>query len=598
MNRFFVMVWCVLLAVCSGLGFDLVKDGRAAATIVVDPKAPDSVSYAAEQLALYVEKMTGVKLRIAPAARQGNVIRLGVLRPAPDVRPEEIRIRCKSPYELIVSGEGPRGPLYAVYQLLEELGVGFWGPSNESWPSVKTLTLPSTYSHRSAPAFESRFVWGEAHRTPWRAKHRMNGGKDLSPRQGGYVDYDVNHSIPGRFVSTDLLKQHPEWQALRKSHPGSERDDKGTRTLASICPSNEGLVAEVIKEVRAYLEKNPEARMVSVSPSDTDQLCQCTACWKANGAGQKDGRVHGYAPAWLGMVNKVAKHLAKDFPNVRVCFLAYWWTYEPPTKASFKLEPNVTIAVACLGRNFFKPPEGEYVRFLTRWSELSHRNLYIWGYSCCFSMFPLPWPSLHPIADEMRLYRKLGVKGISAQHPWGGLGDFADLRAYLYSKLTWNPDEDAQRLIETWCRGACGKGADDVLAYINLVKKAGDKWNRGCGVYVNFAPWMKPEDYREGDRLLRRALEATRGDKRTHDAVRRIYGGLLCASLIADGYWDEWKEFKPPAGMASYEERLAEYKKLDKEFPGCFCEWVGMEVLIQYFEAQAKAGPGKRKAPR
>ena len=59
-------------------GADLVRDGRAQCTVVIRQDAPPPVRFGAQELALYLKKITGAELRIAGEkdAASGNVFLL------------------------------------------------------------------------------------------------------------------------------------------------------------------------------------------------------------------------------------------------------------------------------------------------------------------------------------------------------------------------------------------------------------------------------------------------------------------------------------------------------------------------------------------
>ena len=51
-------------------------------------------------------------------------------------------------------------------------------------------------------------------------------------------------------------------------------------------------------------------------------------------------------------------------------------------------------------------------------------------------------------------------------------GEFAELRAYLISKLLWNPDVNADSVMNDFLRGYYGAAAKPIRAYIDEMKAA------------------------------------------------------------------------------------------------------------------------------
>ena len=103
--------------------------------IVCDEQGLESERKAAEQLAAYLEKITGRKYSIvdddtAPAdheiivgktSREGSVYQLD----RGELETDELRV-FTSGNRVIALGEGTRGTLYAVYELLEQIGCRFY----------------------------------------------------------------------------------------------------------------------------------------------------------------------------------------------------------------------------------------------------------------------------------------------------------------------------------------------------------------------------------------------------------------------------------------------------------------------------------------
>jgi hypothetical protein len=72
---------------------------------------------------------------------------------------EEFMIKASDDGKTLdLAGADQRGNVYAVYDLLETLGCGFWSPDNETVPSETNLVLAAGYSKSEAPAFSYRNV--------------------------------------------------------------------------------------------------------------------------------------------------------------------------------------------------------------------------------------------------------------------------------------------------------------------------------------------------------------------------------------------------------------------------------------------------------
>ena len=133
---------------------DLVVDGRSDYTIVLAADAIPAERFAAEELAIHLEEMSGVKLRIVTDTEPlpSHAILLGRPRYLPKLKvqpdwaglgQEEYLLQVKGDY-LIIAGGRPRGALYGVYALLEDyLGCRWFAPDSTVIPKRKTIKLIS-----------------------------------------------------------------------------------------------------------------------------------------------------------------------------------------------------------------------------------------------------------------------------------------------------------------------------------------------------------------------------------------------------------------------------------------------------------------------
>ena len=78
-------------------GITLVEDGRSDYTIVISPESSPPQRYAAEELATFVEQMSGAKLPVAVAATEGPMVtRHGSMPPPTATSYDGVRVACRS----------------------------------------------------------------------------------------------------------------------------------------------------------------------------------------------------------------------------------------------------------------------------------------------------------------------------------------------------------------------------------------------------------------------------------------------------------------------------------------------------------------------
>ena len=533
MIRAFAILSSILLVANAAMGGDFIiaKNGKAVRVVAIPEKAPPSTVYAAEELSKYLGMMSGAEFKIIENPSSG-VAALRVGYPCGDLRrSEEIRIFVKGS-SLHITGEGTRGTLYATYRLLELLGCGFWAPDNETIPKKKALTVPDDINIADAPAFEVRQPHGASvyTRPDWKAKLAANGDMycgagSLAGKFGGHRQYDISQSAAGLYgygKKAHLLKEHPEWFAWRKK--------TGSRSGQQICMTNPGARAEILRRVDAIMRKDPSRRQISVSIGDGFEFCQCESC-------EKIRKSEGESGLGVDLANYIARNVKDRYPSLRILTFAYEATKRPPK--TMRLEPNVDVCFAFIQRDYSRSPSefNPHDELLAKWTELSGGNVYVWGYNAQFKSYFTPYPIIDQMGDEMRTYKKFGVKGVFMQMSESALSDFIDMKCWLFSKLAWNPEQDEMALMRQWCDGACGKAAPYVYEWLAHMKKVRErvKADRRKGILLyagDTRDYFTADDIVTGREFLSKALSAAEGDERAFRQVEKIAFPLDVVSLV------------------------------------------------------------------
>ncbi|MDD2706852.1 MAG: DUF4838 domain-containing protein [Verrucomicrobiae bacterium] len=476
--------------------------------------------YAAKELQTYLELVTGCRLPIlrdseAVADRRSFLV-VGKSRLLDEWKinvdwkrlgKEGIFIKTHGPH-LILAG-GQRGALYACYTFLEDyLGVHWLSTDCTVFPRMGMFDLGGI-DKIHVPPLESRepfsFIGKDGH---WAACNKANGSmaglSRLSDEQGGMIVYPKD-----RFVHTFYRLVPPE--RYFNEHPEYFAENNGKRhhgkSHAQLCLSNPEVEKIVVEEAKRWIRETPGVSIVSISQNDGGPGCECAKC-KAI-----DDDEGGAAGSLLRFVNRVAGRIEDEHPRVAIETLAYTYTRKPPKIT--KPRPNVIVRLCSIECSFAQPLEtgGQNRGFreeVENWGGIC-RKLYVWDYVTNFRHYQMPFPNLRVLKPNIQFFIKNGVKGIFEQgcSETAG-GEFMELRSWLLAKFLWNPDEDFNKLLQTFLEGYYGGAAAFIRQYIDLIHDSVEKTNTYLGVYdpPEKAAFLTPEVVARAEELFNRAEEA------------------------------------------------------------------------------------------
>jgi hypothetical protein len=355
--------------------------------------------------------------------------------------------------------DAPRGPLYAVVEFVEALGVRFLDrlPGGTTLPEALPASLPALDT-RFVPPLEYRQQYqfgcnnyggagvgapgGVGNATmDWNVHRRLNKATLSGESPTSAFGSSVVYAAPPGFVHTSYALLSPTGKVNDKAPPADlfathnewfwPRDDP-TR-YGQLCWSNESLQKFIIGNLKQQLKTQPEATIVSVSQNDNGAQCQDPAELKIN---EEEGTAGG---ALFRAVNAIADGLKDEFPSVAIDTLAYQWSRPAPKLT--KPRPNVVIRLCSIECNFAVPlTDPLNVKFqtdMTNWAKVSNRT-FIWNYITNFGNFIAPFPDWYSVGPNVRFYQEHGVTGIFQEGAYTGPGsDLMELKDYLASAMMW-----------------------------------------------------------------------------------------------------------------------------------------------------------------
>ena len=84
----------------------------------------------------------------------------------------------------------------------------------------------------------------------------------------------------------------------------------------------------------------------------------------------------------------------------------------------------------------------------------------------------MPYPNFNVLQSNIKTFRDNSAIGIMEQAAYQSRGgEFAELRAYLISKLIWNVECDVDKVIDDFMYGYYGRSGQYVKEYFELLHK-------------------------------------------------------------------------------------------------------------------------------
>ncbi len=442
------------------LAISTIKDWR----VTVSDDATASEQYAAEEFQKWFNQATGLTLPFVTIQQSADANHTGriAISGLPTLADEDIQIRVESG-RILIQGGMPRGVLYAVYQFLEELiGIRFLTADHTYIPDASALKIPrGSYIYSPPFSFRWSYYRENSENPAFAAKRKVNTVTDAENLGGKTQQQLINHSFHALVPYGTYGESHPEYYAF----VDGKRDTNTHGGGPQLCVTNPEVIEVAAEAAIQQLTERPRDTNISVSQADTAAYCRCETCETLNEA---EGTPMG---SQLTFVNAVAERIEKAHPHVKVGTLAYWYTRKPPK--TIKPRHNVQIqlcSIECCTLHAIDNPDCEQNRAFCEdtnaWGKICD-DIWIWNYNTNFRSYDLPFPNLRSIQPNVRYFLRNNAKGVFMQANGNGLtGEFSDLRNYLISHLIWDPQLDAEALLNEFVNLHYGAAAPPILEYI------------------------------------------------------------------------------------------------------------------------------------
>ena len=448
--------------------YTLFSNNRTDYSIALSSSASPSEKWAAEEVRHWLKEISGADFPIVSLEQSkspriivgfNNVIQQKTgMQPPADT--DETYYYKNDGEDLLIYGGRHRGSMYGVMSFLEnELGCRWYTPRVSIIPKRSKLAF-SLMGHSESPGVRVRNdFYYEAFDPVWAARNKMNGSMGLPDQPGGVESYWSVHTFYPLVPPAEFFDTHPEYYSLLNG--------KRVPHNAQLCLSNPDVLAIVKDRIRKQMREHPEYLIYDVSQNDYYNPCECDKC---QAIVKREGSESGIM---IWFVNQVAEAVEKEFPDKFIGTLAYQYTRSAPK--TIRPHNNVVVRFCsiecCFAHDFKTCPENKsFMTDLTTWSKQAP-HLYIWDYVVNFSHYLMPYPNFAVLQSNIRTFRENKSIGIMEQAAYQSRGgEFAELRAYLISRLLWNPDIDTQQVIDDFMYGYYGRAGKFVKQYFDLTQ--------------------------------------------------------------------------------------------------------------------------------
>lgn len=427
----------------------LFAEGRWSGPIWI-PEEPDFEELvAAEELADWAERVTGVRPEVRPEAgapaRGGIALGRTRLADRADLAPPpgdgDRAVRRLWGDTLVLVGNSPVATRMACGRFCESaLGITFALPAAAGADHEPLATVPVPADETWVPAFAWRAVSGmdNAHSLAWA---RLNG-YGSRPR--------CTHGLHTVFTP-ELFKERPDLFATAGGRPlpPSQRGRSENPRLDH--PDVPELAAA---QVRRWLKANPAELAAPLGINDSVVYPDIAAAWPDRRV--VDGRPD-RSDFVFGFLNRVAAEEWNPGGDRAIGALAYLDAQAPPT---FPVHPDIFPAV-CADRIQYANPAyaAEEAARLAAWGRSGVRRLATWDY---WFGRDVPFPRVHlpAIAASIRAAAAAGVDSWYAE--LDPLWIFDAPKAWVGAKLLDDPAGDVAELERRWFAAAYGPAADSL----------------------------------------------------------------------------------------------------------------------------------------
>ncbi len=358
--------------------FDLVKDGKAVASIVIKDNTPPPVQFAAKELSAFLAKISGGEsLKIADAKEPGfypvflSTIADKELSEAATVNPDTLEnggfsITARKEGLYIIGGD-PLGTLYGAYEILKKYGGIRWifpGEEGEYFQIKKSISVPEqkTIQNPYLP-----FRWMELNSVvvnkpyfdtrTWQVRNYMIPKclySHITDKQNGPHMRELGAQVVpiSGHILTPLLfgGKYPskaEMEEMFQKHPDYFPMINGKRIILDgqkyqPCTSNPELIEIMADSLIAKATQPDASGLIIIGNNDGTGWCECDNCKKIDPP--EETAQNRVATRYWTLVQTLAQRVWEVKPDASLGGWAYQNFWAPPV--GIKLDPRLTVCIS------------------------------------------------------------------------------------------------------------------------------------------------------------------------------------------------------------------------------------------------------------
>lgn len=616
----------------------LADNGKTNYTIVIPDEPLVTESRAAEELASYLEQVSGANLRIV---NEGTIKNISTDMKLISVGKTDLMDKAGLDYSnidfkndgfiektvgktlFLCGGESNRSHLYVVYDFLETcLGCRFYTRDFEYIPTEKTIYLP-ILDVVDIPTFTDRvIIYNSLLDYDYAVKSRLSAPlANMGEEYGESYESSVGnegHNFASEIVPQGIWRdKHPEWYyddgIYTMFDPTYGVNEDGTYDDSMI----DNPIDIAVESLKNQILDEPDAFYFNCSLNDS-------ALTPNNPEYDKRAKKYGHSGVLIQFVSLVIERLdawiAEEtrpdglFPNGRdynLLMFAYKHTVAAPLDASgnptVKCPDNLCIWLCPINVNVLysiaDPRQVEDQQTLIEnWYKLT-TNLSIWDYFGNFGdNAPLYYTYYFTTAPlTYKYYAKMNVQGfVQTQLAAESIGPYnaiQEMQTYVASKIMWDPYRyDTMELVRDYCNHYYGEYGEDIYEIIVQIEDHhAIMQNSGRSLYMNHSKLdhaeyfplavlenginVIEEDLSDNQQSSIDAGEKARLDKRLKQFQLILRSHILKEYSTYHGNKDGYKEWSDTFFELIYEVDFAD-DYLGKRVDDKFLEWLELGYKV------------------